>query len=306
LTAAHLRPVGVELSGELWAMVLDPKQTFDDLVERLAGDEQTRDRVFANHIYRELSGAVGGSHDFSAIAKLYELDRDSSFDAIVLDTPPSRDTLDFLRAPQRLIAFFDARALRLLLAPAGFGARLARHAATPALSLLRRLVGVDLLGEIGSFFAAVSGLTGGLRERAKAVELLLHDPACTFVLISSAEHEQVRETIAFDAQLRAAGLQPSALIVNRVHDAVGAVSDSAGVESELSGSIGPRLADLAMSCVHAAQLRAQHEHAEIEQLDAALGELRRTLIPNFDVPLGDLEMLGAVTRRLFAIGDPAT
>src|SRR3954449_5476295 len=110
---------GVEVRGELWAMMLDAKRTFDQLIERLAPDERTRDEVFANRIYQQLSSAVAGSQEFTAIAKLYELDQDGGFDLLVLDTPPSRNALDFLDAPQRLKGFFQGRAIRMFLRPAG-------------------------------------------------------------------------------------------------------------------------------------------------------------------------------------------
>ena len=114
----------MEIEGELWAMMLDAKRTFDELIERLAPDERTRDEVFANRIYQQLSSAVAGSQEFTAIAKLYELDQDGGFDLLVLDTPPSRNALDFLDAPGRLTRFFQGRAIRMFLRPAGLGGRI--------------------------------------------------------------------------------------------------------------------------------------------------------------------------------------
>ena len=96
------RRVELPVRGELWAMMLDAKRTFDQLIEHLAPDERTRDEVFANRIYQQLSSAVAGSQEFTAIAKLYELDQEGDFDVLVLDTPPARNALDFLDAPQRL------------------------------------------------------------------------------------------------------------------------------------------------------------------------------------------------------------
>src|SRR5580700_11361267 len=109
-------PRAVPGAGELYAMRLDPKRTLDELIASLAPDAQTRERTLSNRIYRELSSAVAGSQEFSAVAKLYELDHDGGFDAIVLDTPPSRNALDFLDAPARLVRFFEGRAVRVLLA----------------------------------------------------------------------------------------------------------------------------------------------------------------------------------------------
>src|ERR1019366_2391580 len=115
---------GVEIEGELWAMMLDAKRTFDEIIVRLAPDRQAREEILANPIYRELSTAVSGSHELSAIAKLYELYEEHDFDVIVLDTPPSRNALDFLDAPNRLLGFLHGRALQVFLAPGGLTARL--------------------------------------------------------------------------------------------------------------------------------------------------------------------------------------
>ena len=118
------RRVDGPFEGELWALMLDSKRTFDALIERLAPDEATRDEVLSNRIYQQLSSAVAGSQEFTAIAKLYELDQEGGYDLLVLDTPPSRNALDFLDAPKRLTGFFQGRALRVLMRPAGIGGRI--------------------------------------------------------------------------------------------------------------------------------------------------------------------------------------
>src|SRR3954464_10441893 len=111
--------VECEVDGELWAMMLDAKRTFDQLIEHLAPDEQTRDEVLGNRIYQQLSTAVAGSQEFTAIAKLYELDEEGAWDVLVLDTPPARNALDFLDGPARLSRFFQGRPIRVFLKPAG-------------------------------------------------------------------------------------------------------------------------------------------------------------------------------------------
>jgi anion-transporting ArsA/GET3 family ATPase len=278
-------------------MVLDPKRTFDELVERLAPDERTRERVFANHIYREISGAVGGAHEFTAVAKLYELDRTGDYDAIVLDTPPSRNTLDFLRAPERLMQFVDAPALRLLLAPAGLGARFANRAGAPAIALIKRLIGVDLLGEIALFFSAVGSLIAGFRAQASAVEALLRDGGTTFLLVSSAEREPVRESIAFAGQLREAGLEIGAVIVNRVH--LGGAGDAERLRRMLAAVLGERLAGLVSESAAREGRLAERDRGGVAELAAQLDYAPQTLVPLLDSSLGELETLGAVTRQLF-------
>ena len=299
LSAAHLAPTGLDLRGEVCAMVLDPKRTFDELVTALAPDERTRERVLANHIYRELSSAVAGSHDFTAVAKLYELDRTHEYDAIVLDTPPSRNTLDFLRAPERLIQFLDARALRMLLAPAGIGARLAGRAGTPALALFRQLVGVDLLGEISQFLSSIGGLLGGFRERASAVQALLRDPASAFVMVSTPESEPVRESIAFATQLRDASLPLAGLVVNRYHPPV--PDPAPQTAAALGAALGERLAGRVIAAGGRAQVLAARDAIGVGRLEEALGSVPRTLVPIQTAGIGELETLGAVARELFGL-----
>jgi anion-transporting ArsA/GET3 family ATPase len=107
------------MRGELWAMMLDAKRTFDDLIALLAPDVSTRDEILATRIYQELSSAVAGSQEFTAVAKLYELAASGRLDAIVLDTPPSRNALDFRDAPRRLTGFLEGRTLKAFTAPTG-------------------------------------------------------------------------------------------------------------------------------------------------------------------------------------------
>jgi anion-transporting ArsA/GET3 family ATPase len=127
--------------GELWAMTLDPKRTFDELIAKLAPDDATREQILANRVYRELSDAIAGSQEFTAVAKLHELAQEGGWDLLVLDTPPSRNALDFLDAPDRLRAFFEGRALQTLLRGGGAGLRLIGRGTGLALGLLRRVTG---------------------------------------------------------------------------------------------------------------------------------------------------------------------
>jgi len=133
----RLSSAGIQMKGELWAMMLDPKRTFDELIDRVAADPERAAEIKANRIYRELSTAVSGSQEFTAVAKLYELERDGDFDLLVLDTPPSRNALDFLDAPGRLTSFLEGRAVKAFIRPTGVGMRLFGRGAAPLLAGLR-------------------------------------------------------------------------------------------------------------------------------------------------------------------------
>jgi anion-transporting ArsA/GET3 family ATPase len=291
---------GIELRGELWAMMLDPKRTFDELIERLAPDPGTREEILANRIYRELSSAVAGSQEFTAVAKLYELDRSGAFDVIVLDTPPSRNALDFLDAPDRLTGFLEGRALRLFLAPSGLAAKVVGRGTSVVFSVLRRVTGVDLMTDLKVFFGALSGVLDGFRERATGVKALLADPATTFLIITSPEREPVEEAIFFRGKLEEAGMPFGGLVVNRVHplDPGGDEVDVDAVAAELGGDAA--LARKVARTLREFRVLAHRDAAAIERLRREIGDEDPILIPHLDGDVHDVDGLIAIHRHLFA------
>src|ERR1700742_4897070 len=150
-------------------MILNPKQTFDELIARQAPDEESRDRVLNNPIYQQISGALAGSQEYMAMEKLFELHTEGEFDMLVLDTPPSRNALDFLEAPRRLTQFIEGKSLKVFMKPTGFAAKVAGRGATVALSVMKRIVGFDLMADLAEFFNAFSGMVDGFQARAKRV-----------------------------------------------------------------------------------------------------------------------------------------
>ena len=216
-------PVRVELGehggggGELWAMMLDAKATFDEVIDRYATDEQARRRILDNRIYQQISGALAGSQEYMAMEKLYELDDEDDFDLLVLDTPPSRNALDFLDAPRRVTQFVEGRAMRLFIRPTGFGARIAGRGFSVVSAVLRRVTGGDLIADLSEFFSAMAGLLGGFRDRAERVEGLLGDERTTFLIITAPAGEPIREAGYLRGKLAEGDFPLGAMVVNRVH-----------------------------------------------------------------------------------------
>ena len=291
---------GVDMRGELWAMMLDPKRTFDEVIERLAPDERTRDEVLGNRIYQELSNAVAGSQEYTAMAKLYELDQEGGFDLLVLDTPPSRNALDFLDAPQRLAQFFEGRALQVFLAPSGLAGKIMGRGTGMVFSALKRVTGVDLLDDLSVFFGSISGLLDGFRQRATAVRKLLADPQTVFLLITSPEREPVEEAIFFWRKLTTAHLPFGGVIVNRVHhDLLGDV-ELEDVAGELAPELGEELAARVAENFRDYHVLAHRDRANIERLRAKLEQPRVVMIPHLDEDVHDIEGLERMRRFLFA------
>jgi len=290
---------GVELRGELWALMLDAKRTFDALIERLAPDERTRDEVFANRIYQQLSGAVAGSQEFTAIAKLYELDQDGDYDLLVLDTPPSRNALDFLDAPQRLAHFFQGRAIRLFLRPAGLGGRIIGRGTGVVFSLLQRVTGVDLLHDLSVFFRTLGGMIDGFTERARRVGALLEDPATTFLIVTAPRHDPVEEAIYFHTKLREAAMPFGGLVVNRVHAAPEA---DGSLPPALALALGDALAGRVETSARELTALAARDEANVEHLLERLDDPPAIVVPELDDDVHDVEGLARLRAHLFGDG----
>ncbi|MFL5875232.1 MAG: ArsA family ATPase [Solirubrobacteraceae bacterium] len=297
---ARLAGHGIEVRGELWAMMLDAKRTFDELVERLAPDERTRDEVLSNRIYQQLSGAVAGSQEFTAVAKLYELDRSGRFDVVVLDTPPSRNALDFLDAPDRLTQFFEGRALQVFLRPTGLAARVMGRGTGMVFGVLKRVTGIDLLEDLAVFFRSLSGMIDGFRERAQAVNKLLADPGTVFLLVTSPEREPIDEAIFFWRKLKAARMPFGGVVVNRVHHDLLGDAEVEDVSAELATELGDRLAARVADNFRDYHVLARRDAQNIERLGKQLRDDRLLLIPYLDEDVHDVEGLARLDRYLFA------
>jgi anion-transporting ArsA/GET3 family ATPase len=289
-----------EFSGELWAMMLDPKRTFDELIERVAADPERADEIKRNRVYRELSTAVSGSQEFTAVAKLYELDRDGDFDLLVLDTPPSRNALDFLDAPNRLTSFLEGRALKAFIRPTGLGMRVLGRGAAPLLGALRRVTGVDLIGDLATFFGLLGDMTDDFSERARGVEQMLKAPTTAFLLVTSAQQAAIDEAIWFRQTLTEGGLPFAGVIVNRVHhDILGEAEPEdlvSALDAELTGDLATRVAENFFDYHRLAQRDAR----SVARLREELGGQPLLLVPHLDDDVHDVEGLLRMHRYLFA------
>jgi anion-transporting ArsA/GET3 family ATPase len=288
------RLVEGEFEGELWAMMLDSKRTFDALIERLAPDAATRDEVLSNRIYQQLSNSVAGSQEFTAIAKLYELDQAHEFDLLVLDTPPSRNALDFLDAPSRLSGFFQGRAIKMFLRPTGLLGR----GTGMVFGLLERITGVDLLHDLSVFFRALGGMIDGFTERARRVAALLEDPGTTFVIVTAPRHDPVEEAIFFHRKLTEASMPFGGLVVNRMHQAV-------ELDGPLPAELGEELAARVQTAAHELAALAEREAVYVEQLRAALGDPPTIVVPELDGDVHDVAGLALMREHLFSPSEAA-
>ncbi len=290
--------------GELWAMMLDAKATFDELIARHAPDIQTRDRVLDNRIYKQLSNALAGSQEYMAMERLFELHQEARYDLLVLDTPPTRNALDFLDAPKRLTQFIEGRSLQLFMRPTGLGMRLLGRGSSMMFSVLRRITGVDLLEDISEFFQAFSGMVGGFQERAKRVNELLTDPGTSFLVVCGPQGEPIEEAVYFHRRLVEAQMPFGGVIVNKVHyEEELDPGDEDGITAALAGPL--RDADLAARA--AANLSdyaalAARDRRNIDRLGNELRGRPVIKVPYLDHDVHDLAGLMEINEYLFASG----
>jgi anion-transporting ArsA/GET3 family ATPase len=291
---------GLDIRGELWAMMLDPKRTFDELIDRVAPDPGRAAEIKSNRVYREVSSAVSGSQEFTAVAKLFELDREGDFDLLVLDTPPSRSALDFLDAPGRLSSFLEGRALKTFVRPTGFGMRILGRGAAPLLAGLRRVTGVDLLTDISTFFTLLGDMTQDFTERAVQVEQMLRAQTTAFLLITSAQREPIDEGIWFCRTLEAGGLPFAGVIINRVHHDMLGDAEPDHLDAALENTVDPDLARVVAQNFHDYHVLARRDDRNIARLRSELYDRPLLLVPQLDDDVHDFPGLARVHRYLFA------
>ncbi|MEU9000959.1 ArsA family ATPase [Streptomyces sp. NPDC048551] len=214
------RVAGVAGDGELHAMMLDMKRTFDEIVESHADGDRAQ-AILANPFYQSLSAGFAGTQEYMAMEKLGQLRARDDWDLIVVDTPPSRSALDFLDAPKRLGSFLDGKFIRVLMAPAKVGGRAGMKFLNVGMSLmtgtLSKLMGASLLKDVQTFVAAMDTMFGGFRTRADATFRLLQAPGTAFLVVAAPEPDALREAAYFVERLAAERMPLAGLVLNRVH-----------------------------------------------------------------------------------------
>jgi anion-transporting ArsA/GET3 family ATPase len=247
--AEAFKTAGLEIRGELWAAMLDTKQSWDALVLRHAPDEETAYRILDNKMYENITARFVQSHDYIAMERLYEIHETGKFDLIIIDTPPTRNALDFLDAPKRMADFFGGRLLRWLTMPYRVGgkrgARMINVASRPFYQMADRLLGSQFLQDIAEFFLNFQSMYNGFVERANAVERLLQDRRTTFAVVTTLESAPLHEAEFFCEELMKRDYHLGALVLNRTlpRYLLSAAGDRAA--EALCGEAGPLGAALA-------------------------------------------------------------
>ncbi|MGY6024143.1 ArsA family ATPase [Streptomyces spinosirectus] len=236
----------VDGAGELHAMMLDMKRTFDEIVEAHADPERAA-TILSNPFYQSLSAGFAGTQEYMAMEKLGQLRARDEWDLIIVDTPPSRSALDFLDAPKRLGSFLDGRLIRLLTAPAKLGGRAGMKFLNVGMSMmtgtLGKLLGGQLLKDVQTFVAAMDTTFGGFRTRADATYKLLQAPGTAFLVVAAPERDALREAAYFVERLAAEKMPLAGLVLNRVHGSGAARLSAERALAAAENLVEPRIVD---------------------------------------------------------------
>jgi len=312
---------GLQARGELWAAMLDTKQSWDALVMRHAPDEETAYRILDNNLYENITSRFVQSHDYIAMERLFEIHESGKYDLIVVDTPPTRNALDFLDAPARMAEFFGGRLLRWLTMPyrvgGGRGARVINFASRPFYQMADRLLGSQFLQDIAIFFLNFQSMYEGFVERARAVERLLHDRRTTFSVVTTLEAAPLREAEHFCTELVGRDFHLGALVLNKtlpgyLLDGGGATAAAAlrTRPAEIAAALGatgiPALTDAARTARVLATIGGSFEDFALvarreQELRAELAGRSEVMVdvPSLPTDVADLTGLAAIADRLY-------
>jgi anion-transporting ArsA/GET3 family ATPase len=292
--------------------MLDQKRAFDEIVVRYAKDPESQKRIFGNRIYQQISSTLAGSHEYAAMAKLYDIAGEKKYDLIILDTPPTANALDFLDAPERLTSAIDSPAIQWFTKPymaAGrFSLKAVGMGAAFVLKRLARFVGSAFLDDMARFFVEFNAILGGFKERAREVFELLRRDDVSFVLVSSAEPPSVDEAIYFYERLVQSQMPLGAFVVNRVHERGpdpiprGELIEKLTERPELRGLQPDDVVQVAADFERTYkefQALAGIDAREVARLrKAANGRAPLVLVPFFDRDIYDVEGLSAMISHL--------
>ncbi len=277
--------------GRLSALMLDTKSTFDHLVLKYSADEVQGERILKNTFYRNLSGALAGTQEYMAMEKLHELHDEGGYDLIVIDTPPTRNALDFLDAPARITRLLNNKLFRLVMAPTRASFRMANFALQAFFRTVAKVIGKEVVEDLVLFFQAFEGMEEGFRVRATRVMQLLSDRRTAFVLVTAPARDAVSEARYFHDRLEDAHLTVNGLVVNRIHPEFGdAPAPPPGSSVGTMGELYANLADFIEL--------SKREQGHLAGLEQSIGPVPIVRVPLLEVEVCDIASLTEVGHYL--------
>ena len=292
-------PLGPEVTGELHAMMLDMRRTFDEMVIQYSGTERA-DAILENQFYQTVATSLAGTQEYMAMEKLGQLLGEDKWDLIVVDTPPSRNALDFLDAPKRLGSFMDSRLWRLLLAPGRGIGRLVTGAVGLAMKGMSTVLGSQMLSDAAGFVQSLDATFGGFREKADRTYELLKRRGTQFVVVSAAEPDALREASFFVDRLAGERMPLAGLILNRTHPTLCELhAEKAAEAAEELEKTDPTSVAAAALRIHADRAStAKREVRLLSRFTGANPHVAIVGVPSLPFDVSDLEALQAIADQI--------
>jgi anion-transporting ArsA/GET3 family ATPase len=297
-----------EFKGELHAMMLDMRRTFDEMVVQYSADGRA-DAILENKFYQTVATSLAGTQEYMAMEKLGQLLAEDKWDLVVVDTPPSRNALDFLDAPKRLGSFMDSRLWRLLLAPGRGIGRLVTGAVGLAMKALSTVLGSQMLSDAAGFVQALDSTFSGFREKADRTYELLKRRGTQFVVVSAAEPDALREATFFVDRLSQERMPLAGLILNRTHPMLCDLKADKANEAadQLGGEDGPDGLTAAILRIHADRaMTAKREVRLLSRFTGANPAVAIVGVPSLPFDVSDLEALRAIADQITGEAKTAT
>ncbi|GEM33814.1 anion transporter ATPase [Nocardia neocaledoniensis NBRC 108232] len=294
--------LGPEVPGQLHAMMLNMRRTFDDMVLEHTSPEKA-EQIFANPIYQTVASSFGGTQEYMAMEKLGQLAGRKEWDLIVVDTPPSRNALDFLDAPKRLGTFLNGKMIRLIMAPGRGVGRFVTGAMSLAMRGVSTIVGGQMLKDASTFLQSLESLFGGFQERAERTFAMLSKPGTHFLVVAAAEPDALREASFFVDRLSTERMPLAGLVLNRTHPALSGLSgDHALTAADQLRETAPLTASVLR--VHAERVAtAKREQRLLHRFTGAHPRVPIVSVTALPFEVSDLDALRAVGDQL--AGEPA-
>lgn len=287
--------------GEFWAMMLDQKKTLDDLVKRFAPDPGAFERAQNNNIYRLLSSTLHGMQEYMALDKLHDLYTGGHFDLVILDTPPTKNALEFLETPSRAKTFFDERIIKWFIPnrqkTGGLFSRIVDPGAV-VIKLLSKIFGETFIKELTEFFETLEFLQQALQTRGEMIDFIMRDEQTHFFVITSADPRRMKEALFFHEKLAELGQKAEAFIINRVipEFSPGDLDDLSDtklvdvVDDLPTSELGPLRAELERTYLALSKLAVRDREA-IESLAKRIGAASLRRVPMLGQDVHSIEQL---------------
>ncbi|GFG74138.1 ArsA family ATPase [Mycobacterium botniense] len=310
-------PLAPEVPGELYAMMLDMRRTFDEMVAQYSGPERAQ-AILNNQFYQTVATSLAGTQEYMAMEKLGQLLAQDRWDLVVVDTPPSRNALDFLDAPKRLGSFMDSRLWRLLLGPGRGIGRLVTGAMSLAMKAISTVLGSQMLSDAAAFVQSLDATFGGFRAKAERTYALLKRHGTQFVVVSAAEPDALREASFFVDRLSEEGMPLAGLILNRTHPMLcslpveRAIDAAETLQAEATDLEAAAALAIAVLQIHADRAQtAKRETRLLSRFTGAHPHVAIVGVPSLPFDVSDLEALHALADQITAdhitpVGDDAS